>query len=73
MTKVHLTIEDLAAMADISPRQVWREVKRGRLPEPTYDGDSAALWDRETAEKWVARRQGQKICDAAELHRTADA
>jgi predicted DNA-binding transcriptional regulator AlpA len=66
MTKVHLTVEDLAAMAGISPRQVWREVKRGRLPAPSYDGDGAAIWDSEAAEKWVRRRQGERVCDAAD-------
>jgi hypothetical protein len=34
MQRIRFRVEDLAELAGVSTRQVWRDVKSGKLPEP---------------------------------------
>jgi excisionase family DNA binding protein len=61
--RTKLTVEDLAEIAGISTRQVWRDVKAGRLPKPIYDGsDRAAHWTAKQTRSWIAWREGRPLC-----------
>lgn len=65
MRKLLVTVKELAEMAGVSTRQVWRAVKGQRLPRPTYNGKRAARWNYVDAKRWIARRKGQLVgCDA---------
>jgi excisionase family DNA binding protein len=62
--RTKLTVDDLAELAGISSRQVWRDVRRGRLFKPTYgaDGARAAYWTAEQTRGWLAWREGRPLC-----------
>lgn len=48
-----LTVDAVAAMLDVSGRQVYRLADAGRMPRPLKVGGSVR-WDRQTVERWIA-------------------
>src|SRR5262245_46570400 len=62
MQRIKFNVQDLAEIAGISTRQVWRDVKTGRLPTPYINGRQA-FWSAsdEDVAAWVARRSSRLI------------
>lgn len=54
--QILLTVNDLAFLLQISPRQVWRSVSMGELPRPQFIG-RRARWLRTKVEEALASRQ----------------
>ncbi len=49
-----LTVSDLAALLQISEREVWRKRASGKLPEPVQLSAKHIRWDREEVRAWIA-------------------
>ena len=48
-----LSVDDVAAMLNCSPRHVWRLASSGRAPRPLRLG-GLRRWRRETIDQWLA-------------------
>lgn len=47
-----LTVEELAALLQVSVRSIWRQVSLGKIPKPKYIG-RLARWRQAVIEKWL--------------------
>ena len=61
MERLLVTVEELAALAGVDKRTVWRDVKRGRCPRPlSHVRFKAARWSLAAVRPWIARRRGEQ-------------
>ncbi len=51
-----LTVAEVAAVLDVSPRTIWAWVAAGELPEPVRKGRRWVRWRRREVEAWLAER-----------------
>jgi predicted DNA-binding transcriptional regulator AlpA len=49
-----LNHEDLAALLNVSLRQIYRMREQGRLPSPVHVSQKCVRWPRKQIEDWVA-------------------
>lgn len=57
MQRLLVSVIQLAALAGVNKRTVWRDVTRGRCRPPLYIG-GRALWSLERVEPWIAAHRG---------------
>lgn len=51
-----LGVHELAELAGVLPRTMSAYVSRGQCPAPDYVLKCGPIWRRETAERWIAKR-----------------
>ena len=68
MERLLVTVAELATLAGVDKRTVWRDVKRGRCPPPlSHLKFKAARWSLPAVRPWVARRRGQDLGKLSEI------
>lgn len=53
--KLLVTVQEVAEMLSMSPRQVWRLVSAGKLPQPKRQG-SMTRWRSSEIEEWAEQK-----------------
>jgi predicted DNA-binding transcriptional regulator AlpA len=58
--KLFCSVDEIAAIAGVSRRTVWRDVKRGHCPRPLHIG-AQACWSLHAARAWIANRRREAM------------